>query len=396
MASIKVKLRKSNVEEKEGVIIIQIIYNRRVKCLTTRFRLFSHEWDKKKDKIILKAASKEREIYLRNIMDGLDKELERLRKCKEILDKRSVCTIEEWVERYTDRSLNGYLFPFMDRMIDRIRAENRNRTAAIYSVAMKSLQSFRQGADILIESIDSGLVRRYENYLKLKHISMNTISCYMRVLRAVYNRAAEEGLTSQRLPFKNVYTGVARTAKRAVNETLIVRLKGLDLSKNLELSLARDLFMFSFYTRGMSFVDMANLRRYQVRNGYLTYTRSKTRQNLRIRIEPCMEEIFERYRGRTLDNFLLPVYHPGQCDAASALRTYNKRLERISARLGLEKPLTSYVARHSWATIALRKGIPVRVISEGMGHESEHTTRIYLAAIEQSAIDQANARVIAL
>jgi integrase len=350
----------------------------------------------KKDQVILHSTNKEREAYLRGIIDALDKELRRLDKCREILDKKSIYSVDEWVERYTDSSLNGNIFSFMDSLIDSLKAENRDRTAAIYSVARRSFYAFTGGADMLIEAIDAGLIRRYENYLKVRQVSMNTSSCYMRIWRAVYNRAAEEGLTPQRHPFRCVYTGIAKTAKRAVNEALIMRLKELDLRDSKGLSLARDLFMFSFYTRGMSFIDMANLKRSYMRHGYLTYTRSKTQQTLTIRIEPCMEEIIERYRGETLDGFLLPVFHPGNRDASSSLRTYNKRLLRISVKLGLDKSLTSYVARHTWATLAMRKGIPMNVISEGMGHENEHTTRIYLASIGQSTIDHANAQIISL
>ncbi|MDR1499801.1 MAG: site-specific integrase [Tannerellaceae bacterium] len=396
MASIKVKLRESTVKEREGVLTIQVINNRKVKCFTTRFHIFPHEWDKEKSRIIEEAGDIGRRAYLTGTREALDKELRKLHRCKEVLDKKKTYSVDELVRRYTDNSLNGRLFTFMDRLIDNMKADSRHRTAAIYSVARRSFADFRQGADIPIEDIDQGLIRGYETYLKGRLVSMNTISCYMRVWRAVYNRAVEEGLSPQQQPFKNVYTGVAKTAKRAINETLIARLKELDLEPEAHLSLARDLFMFSFYTRGMSFVDMANLKREHIRKGYITYKRSKTKQLLTIRLEPCIENIIERYRSHTVGDYLLPIYHRGNRDATSTLRTYNKRLERISAMMDLDKPLTSYVARHSWATIAMRKGIPMSIISEGMGHESEHTTRIYLAAIEQSTLDQANAQIISL
>ena len=108
------------------------------------------------------------------------------------------------------------------------------------------------------------------------------------------------------------------------------------------------------------------------------------------------DEIIERYKALTIDSYILPIYSEPHYDYSRCLRTYNKRLERISGMLNLKKPLSSYVSRHSWATIALRRGISVQVISEGMGHENEKTTRIYLASLEQSVIDSANARIIAL
>jgi integrase len=124
------------------------------------------------------------------------------------------------------------------------------------------------------------------------------------------------------------------------------------------------------------------------------YARSKTKQVLSIKIEKCIEEIIERYRNETVDDYLLPIYHVGNHDYGSHLRTYNKRLRRLSELLQLEKHLSSYVSRHSWATIAMRKGVSVQLISEGMGHENEKTTRIYLDSLDQSAIDRANARII--
>jgi integrase len=146
----------------------------------------------------------------------------------------------------------------------------------------------------------------------------------------------------------------------------------------------------------MSFVDMANLTDDNLKAGYLIYTRSKTSQKLTIRTEPCMDEIIERYSDVRLTPFLLPIYHPENRNPVSALRTYNKRLAQISRLMELENPISSYVSRHSWATLARRKGISLPVISESMGHENERTTRIYLASLEQSVIDQANAQVITL
>jgi site-specific recombinase XerD len=148
--------------------------------------------------------------------------------------------------------------------------------------------------------------------------------------------------------------------------------------------------------RGISFIDMANLRRGNVKTGYIIYSRSKTRQMLTVKLEACMQEIISRYELQTVDDYLLPVYTAKNRDNTSQLRNHNKRLKRISDLLGLEKSLSSYVSRHSWATLALRKGISVEVISESMGHENDTTTRIYLASLGQSVVDKANAKVIKL
>jgi site-specific recombinase XerD len=313
-----------------------------------------------------------------------------------VLEQRGDYTAGELAEYYVNQALNGYFFPFIKYRIRRLRLENRLKTASIYETSRRSFYRFRKGEDIRIEKIDGPLMQRYEAYLKANKVCINSISCYMRALRGVYNQAVEKGLTVSKSPFKDVYTGIDKTSKRAVNEDVIAGLCRLDLSEDTGLQLARDFFIFSFFTRGMSFIDMANLRQDNLDKGYLVYSRSKTKQVLRIRMEPCIEDIIERYKGLTIDGYVLPVYTTQNRDYNNLLRTYNKRLKRLSGMLNLERPLSSYVSRHSWATIALRKGISVQVISEGMGHDNEKTTRIYLASLDQSVIDNANARIIAL
>jgi site-specific recombinase XerD len=196
--------------------------------------------------------------------------------------------------------------------------------------------------------------------------------------------------------FVGVYTGVDKTVKRAVSEDVIIRLKEPDLSGYPELETARDLFLFSFYMRGISFIDMANLTSGNLKNGYITYIRSKTKQRLTVKVEGCMLEIIEKHNHMTIKNYLLPIYNENNRNHISRLRTYNKCLKRLSEVLNLDKPLSSYVARHSWETVALHKGVSIEIISESMGHESEATTRIYLASLGQSVIDKANAMIISL
>ncbi len=375
MTSVKIKFRKSTIEHKEGVL---------------------YEWDEHLSTVVTDDTNKDRGIYLQNVKKGLELEIQRVYDLISILEKRGEYTIGELVEYYVNQSFNGYFFSFIKYRIKILKSENRTKTAFIYETAQRSFSRFRYGEDIRIDKIDSILIQKYETYLKQNGVSLNSISCYMRALRAIYNHAVQKGLAVSKNPFKDVYTGINKTSKRAVNEDIIVKLHQIDLSEQNNLQLARDLFMFSFYTRGMSFIDMANLKQANLKNGYLVYTRSKTKQILSIKIEKCIEEIIERYKDITVDNHLLPIYDKQYYGYGCYLRTYNKRLKRISEMLHLEKALSSYVSRHSWASIALRKGISVQVISEGMGHENEKTTRIYLASLGQSVIDNANAQIIAL
>ena len=394
--SIKFKFIPSKIKSKTGVICLQLIRNRKIKLLRTRFRLFPAEWDDQKETVFFGNSGMERQIYLQSIKTGLDTELKQLDELIRLLEKKSDYTVEELADLYISNSFNGYFFPFIDYVVKDLKESNRRKMASNCMTAKTSFEHFLSEQDILIDKIDNDLMKKYENYLKSKGLMKNTISCYMRDLRSVYYQAVERGLTTQRKPFANIFTGVDKTVKRAVNEDIIIRLKNMDLSAYKELALARDMFMFSFYMRGISFIDMANLRKCNLKNGYIVYSRSKTRQTLTVKLEVCMQEIISRYETQTIDDYLLAVYTEQNRDNTSQLRNYNKRLKRISEMLDLEKPLSSYVTRHTWATLALRKGISIEIISESMGHENETTTRIYLASLEQSTVDKANAEIISL
>jgi site-specific recombinase XerD len=394
--SIKPKHFPSPVRNKEGTICLQLIHKRKIKLLRTRFKLFPSEWDGRQQTVVFDTSATERQEYLQTVKAGLEAEISQIEALVCLLEMKGEYTVDELADWYANHSFNGYLFPFIDFAVKQMQADKRMKSASILLTAKRSLERFRSGQDILLDKIDNSLMLKYESWLKINGITKNTVSCYLRSLRSVYNLAVKRGLTTQKKPFLNTYTRIDKTIKRAVNESVIVQLKKLDLSAYAELAIARDLFLFSFYMRGIAFVDMANLLKNNIKNGYIVYSRSKTRQMLTVKIEPCMQEIINRYAAQSIDDYLLPIYTAQNRKHISHLRTHNKRLQRISKLLKLDKPLSSYVSRHTWATIALHRGVPIEVISEGMGHENETTTRIYLASLEQSTVDKANKEVINL
>lgn len=294
---------------------------------------------------------------------------------------------------------NEYLFPFMQETIVQLQKLGKTRTAETYQSALASFMRFREGKDVLISHIKDNLIVAYENSMKASGLSSNTTSFYMRILRAVYNRAVKQGITKQKYPFQYVYTGVAKTRKRAVDISIVRRLAEMDLDRNPSAALARDMFLFSFYTRGMSFVDMAYLRKSDLSRGTLTYRRRKTGQNLFIRWEKCMDEIVSSYDNPS-SFYLLPIITSSDTDERqqyiSMSHKINRSLKSLGKKLGLPTPLTMYVARHTWANAARKKKIPISVISEGMGHTSEMTTRIYLSSLDADIIDRANKKILRL
>ena len=396
MTSIKIKFRPSTVGGKEGGIYFQIIHNRVVRQLNTEYKVFAEEWDAESESVVINVN---RFNFLLGIQERLSWDVVRLEKVVRTLDiERRRFTADDVITMFHKLTKESSLFNFMHGVIAQLKQLGKIRTSETYTATLKSFMAFRESQDVPLDGISSDLMLLYEAHLKARDVSMNTISFYMRNLRAVYNRAVEKGLTPQNKPFRHVYTGVDKTIKRAIPIKEIKALKELDLSLKPSLNFARDMFMFSFYTRGMSFIDMAYLKKSDLQNGILTYRRRKTGQQLSINWEKCMEDIVSKYAQNQTD-YLLPIIKETVNERRqydNALHLVNYHLKDLSSLLKLQRPLTMYVARHSWASAAKAKNIPLSVISEGMGHDSEATTQIYLASLETSVVDKANKMILGL
>ena len=287
---------------------------------------------------------------------------------------------------------------FMENQICMMRNANRLGTACNYEKTKKNLSEFLGGKDVPLTFIDEQFISEYNIFLIRRGMVRNSVSFYMRILRAVYNKAVRQKLVEHSYPFTEVYTGIDKTRKRAVSETAISQLYKLDLQEGTPLAFARDIFIFSYCTRGMAFVDIAYLKKENIRSGVITYVRRKTGQQLAIRVEPAIKKIIERYSCET-SIYVFPILttsEPRQAyeEYRIAINNYNRLLRRLSNMLPAECKLTSYTSRHSWATAARNHSIPISVISAGMGHSSEQTTQIYLKSIEDNEIDDANASLI--
>ena len=400
MASVKVKFRPSSIDGKEGSIYYQVIHNRVVRQIRTDCRILESEWNGKTLTVVVPVwASDERKNYLQSVMRRIEWDIKRLKAIISLYDKRSESyTADDIVAKFDKQANEQSLFSFMQEVIGQLKRLNRIRTSETYAATLSSFMKFRDGQDILLCEMDSDTMMLYEAWLKANGNCPNTVSFYMRILRAVYNRAVEKELVEQKHPFKHVYTGIDKTVKRAVPLKAIKRIKELDLTLKPHLDYARDMFLFSFYTRGMSFIDMAYLKKSDLKNGVITYRRKKTSQQLSIRWEKCMAEIVAKYQDRSATQYLLPIITDPLTEERiqyrNALCRVNVALKEVARLASLSIPLTMYCGRHSWASIAKSKNIPISVISEGMGHDSEETTRIYLASLDSNVIDKANSLIL--
>ena len=294
MATIKVKLRPSSVEGRAGTIFYQIIHNRIIRQLKTNYRLFIHEWNNVESLIFL--SNNNRRNYLQSIEEQIDWDIKRLQSIiNQWENKQQRYTAEDIISTFQKEANEQSLFNFMQGVIVQLQQMGKQRTSETYRCTLKSFMQFRDDKDVLLENIDSDLMLMYEAFLRGKGLTKNSTSFYMRILRAVYNRAVEKDLIANRKPFKHVYTGIDKTIKRAIPLKAIKKIKNFDLLLQPSLDFARDMFLFSFYTRGMSFIDMAYLKKKDLSNGILSYRRRKTKQQLFIRWERCMQEIVEKY-----------------------------------------------------------------------------------------------------
>lgn len=398
MATIRVKFRASSIHEKEGALYYQLVHNRVIRQIKTAYRIYSDEWNNNSSEVIFCTFNEERKRLLTAISLNMKWDLKRLSKIIKDYNQKSIAyTSDEIVSSFVNHQKGNSLFSFMEGIIAQLKLLGKRRTSETYTSTLNSFTHFRLNKDVMLDEIDFDLILEYEAYLKSEQVCLNTISFYMRILRAVYNRAVEKNIITQCYPFKYVYTGIDKTIKRAVSLDTIKRIKYLDLSLYPSLEYVRDLFLFSFYTRGMSFVDIAYLRKRDLNNGILSYRRKKTGQQMYIKWEKCMQKIIDKYPCHHTP-YLLPIINSTNKDERTQYQNANaltnRKLKEIQQLLKLEMPLTMYVTRHSWASIAKSKNIPVAVISESMGHDSEATTQIYLASLTTDVIDKANALIL--
>lgn len=397
MASIKVKFRPSQLPNHEGTIYYQIIHERKPRQLLTEYHVFPSEWDENRSMVITTQKS-ERKSFILSIRERIRWDIERLTKIIRKLENEGIpYTADDVIDEF-NRYANEYsLFNYMESMIAKLKQNGKIRTSETYSAALNSFKKFRNDEDIMLDCINTEVMEAYEAWHHNRGNIPNTISFYTRILRTVYHRAVEDDIIENRNPFRHVYTGVDKTVKRALPLKTIKKIKALDLSLHPTLDYARDMFMMSFMLRGMSFIDMAYLRKTDLTNGHIIYRRRKTGQQLTIAWTTEMQVIIDKYPENTSE-YLLPIIRNSGINERCAYRNVgyliNRNLKKVAEMTDIQIPLTMYVARHSWASAAKAKGIPLSVISEGMGHDSEATTQIYLASLDTSVVDKANSLIL--
>ncbi len=443
--SIFVKLRPSTLPGEKGSIYFLFIKKRMTKTITTPYRVYQEEWNSQLSSIRLGSFSPKRESELREIVISLEKDKDDLMIKIRRKEQTGGCSLHEAVDIYRNRCSYCFFSEFVETLTSEMLMPQQCRLAEAYRSASNNMKAFNQGRDLPLNAINANLMQAYEAYMKAKGNELNTISFYNRNTRAIYNKAIKRGLIEKKNedPFAEVFKGVAKTRKRAVKQEVIDELKKLDIEEILNkrkkysygmkdrvksnkenpvdtidpekvkteeekkdfrpvrksLNFARDMFLLCFYLRGISFIDLAFLKKTNMEDNLIVYTRHKTGQRLEVAITSSIRKIIQQYAHYCKDSeFLLPILsnNATRNEYINALKRENRHLKILSSMIGLKRPLTTYVSRHSWASIARTKGIPLAVISQGLGHESEKTTQIYLDSFDFSILHKANQKITEL
>ena len=414
MASISFMLRPSARAGSHhiGNLTLRIIHCRQVKVAAlSDCRLYLHEWDKRAQTVIYPEDTPERHYYLKSVAKRLDSERAIIAEYIAMLEERGNYSAEEIIRLYRRRQSDSNLLGYSEYLAKDMERTGQERTAKAYRTVARGLVRFNSKDDIPLCQINTFLIKEFESHLRKHGKLPNTISYYMRNLRAIYNKAITARLISvdkTEKPFAGVYTGIAKTMKRALSLEELRKLHTLDFApllenKNIDPAESRKLeglrsawllFFFCFHARGMCFIDLAYLRKENLRGGVIRYRRKKTGQHIEIKVTPEMHKIIDNFAPQVKTTpYLFPIItnsgKKARLQYENALNLQNRRLKKL-AKMAIIHPVSTHVSRHTWATIGKQNNIPLRVLSECLGHSSEKTTLIYMGSLDSSILDRAN------
>lgn len=399
MATVKIKFRASSVAGKEGTLYYHIIHQRKLRWISTDYHVYPEEWNARKSSVIV-SNSNNRQAHLQLIQSQIDWEMKQMQCIIHDKEMDGVSySVDDLANEILQLPTSQSVFTFFRKQIAKKEQMQCVGTKNNYTNAVNRFIEFRNQKDLTFSQMTADMMEMYQAWLWNRGVGQNTVSFYLRTLRTLHHKAVEAGQATSNDIFAHVQTANVRTAKRAISIKDIRNIEKLELQIGSSIDKARDLFLLSFYLRGMAFVDMAFLKKSDLKCGMVSYNRRKTHQNLNIEWIKPMQAIIDKYAEQTKDSpYMLPILTGKETSPYTQYRKVeyntNYNLKKIGKMIGLKIPLTTYVARHTWASIALHMNIPIATISEGMGHNSYKTTQIYLESIDVATINEANRRII--
>ena len=399
MPTLTIRFRASSVAGKEGTLYYHIIHQRKLRWISTDYHVYPEEWNARKSSVIV-SNSNNRQAHLQLIQSQIDWEMKQMQCIIHDKEMDGVSySVDDLANEIQQLPTSQSVFMFFRQQIAKKEQMQCVGTKNNYTNAVNRFIEFRNQKDLTFSQMTADMMEMYQAWLWNRGVGQNTVSFYLRTLRTLHHKAVEAGQATSNDIFAHVQTANVRTAKRAISVKDIRKIEKLELQIGSSIDKARDLFLLSFYLRGMAFVDMAFLKKSDLKCGMVSYNRRKTHQNLNIEWIKPMQAIIDKYAEQTKDSpYMLPILTGKETSPYTQYRKVeyntNYNLKKIGKMIGLKIPLTTYVARHTWASIALHMNIPIATISEGMGHNSYKTTQIYLESIDVATINEANRRII--
>ena len=402
MATVKAVLNKDR-KKKAGdyALVIQIIHRRVKRVIYTPYKLKESEFDVTSQRALYTDGVRYTRKQIKEINEFVVQKRDEVEKIIEwCASQNKNFTVIDVVSKYQLDQNDKYLVSFLQRYIAKRENQGKLGTAKAFRSTLSSLKKYIDGRVVEFADINHQFIRGYEEFLAGRQVKQNTISFYERNLRTIYYLAQDSGIdVGNGTTFRKIRIRMTKTIKRALKREVIEKIAHINLSDKPELDKARDLFMFSFYTRGMSFVDIIYLKDKDIVDGVIYYRRSKTTQQLEVAVTEPLQALIDKYANDSI--YVLPFINQYGGDTLykqyqSAYGACYRNLNRLRKLLKLPTPLTTYVARHSWATIAKEQGTLTSIISEGLGHSSENTTTIYLKGFDRSVIDSVNEKIVSL
>ncbi|MEG0108966.1 MAG: site-specific integrase [Lachnospiraceae bacterium] len=400
MTTVKAVLNRDRVKKKGGYsLVIQILHRRSKRVIYTPYILNDEDFDPMTQMVLFTEKSAFTRKQIGDINRFIAKKKRELEKIILLVSARNTdFSCEDIIREYRQEQSNRYLNTYIERLIERKEKMGKSGIAKALRSTLRSLNKFIGNRTVVFNDITPIFAKEYETHLAGTGIKQNTINFYIRNFRSIYNLALESGVEMvDHMPFRKIHLRNEKTVKRALKKEIIEQIAKVNLTADKELDQARDLFMFSFYTRGMSFVDVVCLKHKDIADGVIYYKRHKTNRHMQVTIIPELQVIIDKYMSSDL--YVLPFM--SFSDAVTPYKRYQKAyrilhrgLKKLQKRLRLTTPLTMHVARHSWATIAKESGANTAAISQGLGHATEKTTEIYLKDFDFSVIDAINVQVV--
>lgn len=392
---------RSQKSDKTYPLILRIIHNRKSISIPLGYSFLENDWNDeikevKKSYTGVSNISRLNKLIHKKKVDALDI-INQLQDSGEINN----LSVKEIKARIVNKDSNQTFYNYTEDIISEMEDAERFGYSRSVNNTLQAVKSFTDENDFPLKDLNYDFLFRFENFCRKRGNSTNTIAVYMRTIKMIFNRGIKSGVVKkEQYPFSGYKIKTAKTKKRAVHREVIELIEKLELKENTRIWHARNYFLFSFYAMGMNFADMAHLRIENISEGRIEYKRQKTKKQYSIKITPQMDKILQYYiPQKESEKYIFPIISvegsPKQeyQEFFEKRRTFNKQLKEIAKLCGIEANLTSYVARHSWATIAKWKEVPIAAISEGLGHGDVKTTEVYLDSFDKEVLDEYNQRI---